>query len=164
MQSRFNSYLSIPSLCDNCCSENIKLVPAPKLKFKNFSQMYVCYDCNASVGCHVNSSLPLGKMADKETRQLRVELHTIFDRLWKSDLLSRDKAYCWLARNLEIETEDCHIAWFSKSQLIEAIDLVAKHIADNLEILKRRREKTNDRNKRQIERTKRKINTRKSNR
>jgi hypothetical protein len=164
MNAQITNALPVPLFCDNCCSENIKLIPAPKYHGKHETQLYACKDCGSSVGCHPGTIIPLGRMADKETRQLRAELHLTFDKLWKMNFFTRSKAYNWLARVLNIQNDCCHVSWLNKHQLEIAIDEVCKYLANNLETLKRRREKANDRNKRSLERTKRKINNRKSNR
>lgn len=43
---------------------------------RNYGKSYMCYyckDCDAYVGCHNNTKKPLGRMANKELRELRKE-------------------------------------------------------------------------------------------
>ena len=54
---------------------------------------YYCEPCNAYVGCHKNSRKPLGTLANKELRELRIRTHEIFDPLWKSGKMTRSEAY-----------------------------------------------------------------------
>ena len=79
---------------------------------------YVCWICDAYVGCHPGSDKPLGSLANAELRAARVKTHTLhFDPLWKNQRLfgygdARRKAYEWLAGKLGIRVEDCHIGQF----------------------------------------------------
>lgn len=167
MTAHITNALPVPSFCDNCCSVNIKLIENKEIYGKNYGKwpfIYYCFDCKSSVGCHPSTHIPLGRMADKETKQLRAELHLQFDKLWKMQFFTRDKAYCWLARELNIDNNECHISWLNKIQLELGIDIVVKYLADNYETLKKRREKANVRNRKQLERTKSRIKARKSKR
>lgn len=81
-------------------------------------QYWLC-PCGAYVGCHRGSDyLPLGRPANKATRDARSDAHAAFDPLWKK-VSSRDgiamgharaRGYRWLAGELGISAEDCHIA------------------------------------------------------
>lgn len=70
---------------------------------KNLGKSYMCYhckDCDAHVGCHKNTKRPLGTMANKELRKLRVEAHALFDPLWKRGKMSRNQVYAWLSHKM----------------------------------------------------------------
>lgn len=54
---------------------------------------YFCRDCNAYVGTHNNTYAPLGTMANRELRQMRINTHRAIDGYWKSGLCTRDKIY-----------------------------------------------------------------------
>lgn len=63
---------------------------------KRYGKSYMCWfckNCDAYVGCHNNTQRPLGTMANKELRKVRIETHAVFDKLWKSKSLSRKMAY-----------------------------------------------------------------------
>lgn len=157
--------LEPPSLCDNCCSANVRLTTNDRLYGRQYGQwpyVYFCDDCNAAVGCHPNTYVPLGRMADKETRHLRAKVHESFDPIWRSGLMSRSDAYRWLASLLEIEYEACHISWLSKDQLKLARERAAVYFAEREHIIQRRKEKKRDRSIKRSNRTKSRIIARKN--
>lgn len=137
-----NNNLSKPIQCDNCCSFNIELTTNDKIykvKRGNWPFIYYCNDCGCAVGCHKNSFIPLGKMADRQTRRLRRKAHIEFDKLWKNGLLSRSKAYNWLALQLNIDYSECHISWFSKDQLKDVVTLSSDYYTKCKDILLKRK-------------------------
>jgi hypothetical protein len=90
---------------------------------KNYGNSYMCYlckDCNAYVGCHQNTERPLGTMANKELRELRIKCHSNFDKLWKSKYLKRWEAYKYLSELMEMA--DAHIGNFTKEECLILLD------------------------------------------
>lgn len=143
--------LPIPEHCDNCCSINVEYADNSVIYGKNYGdwpKCYFCRDCRAAVGCHPQTNIPLGRMADKETRTLRSKAHYEFDRLWKDRLMTRSKAYNWLSIQLGIDESQCHISWLSKDQLKDVATLSAQHFQNNYEALIKRKAK-NDAKQRQ---------------
>lgn len=67
---------------------------------------YYCRACDAYVGCHKNSRLALGTMANKALRKKRMEVHSIIDRFWKRGEHSRGEVYARLA---DIFGETVHV-------------------------------------------------------
>ncbi len=62
----------------------------------NLGKSYMCYyckDCEAYVGCHNNTKVPLGTLANKELRQWRIKTHRTIDGYWKSRICTRRKVY-----------------------------------------------------------------------
>ena len=57
---------------------------------------YLCKDCGAYVGCHNNTQIPLGTLANKELRQLRIKAHNKIDKLWQNHTHTRDEVYQYL--------------------------------------------------------------------
>lgn len=69
---------------------------------RRYGTSYMCYwckDCDAYVGCRNNTKQPLGTMADKELRELRMTAHGLFDPMWKGGGMSRTEAYNFLKNN-----------------------------------------------------------------
>lgn len=64
--------------------------------------------CRGGIGCHPNGA-PLGKPANRATKQLRIEAHAAFDPLWKSGSMRRPQAYAWLRHRFGTG-EHVHIA------------------------------------------------------
>jgi len=71
-----------------------------------------CVPCGAYVGCHKGTNKPLGNLANAQLRKARTATHAIFDSIWKSGECTRSEAYRWLAYELNIPTEKCHIGMF----------------------------------------------------
>ena len=77
-------------------------------------RFWACVACDAYVGCHRGTERPLGRLANLELRQAKMRAHAAFDPLWRARDRSqrpktRSEAYAWLARQLGIERERCHI-------------------------------------------------------
>lgn len=85
----------------------------PKLHSKNY---YLCSPCDAYVGCHPNTTDPMGCLANAELRKNKLLAHNCFDKLWKSGKMTRSSAYKFLAGEMGIEAKDCHIGMFTVHQ------------------------------------------------
>lgn len=87
---------------------------------------YACIDCKANVGVHDGTVVPLGRLANRATTNLRKQCHSLFDPLWrgKKAKMSRMKAYGWLADQLGIPFKECHMAWLTDDQLRKTITLL----------------------------------------
>lgn len=116
-------------LCPYCNQEAVlvkgkKIYPhRPDLSYKNFWQ---CEPCDAHVGCHKNTKIPLGTLANDHLRLKRLQTHQAFDTLWEDKhFRNRSLAYAWLASKLDIPTEQCHIGMFDKHQCNQVLDAVA---------------------------------------
>ena len=156
--SKIEDALPIPAHCDNCCSVNIELTTNDVIYgriYGNWPKIYYCNDCRAAVGCHPGTVIPLGRMADRATRQLRAKAHEEFDKLWQSGLMSRSKAYNWLALTLGIDPSQCHISWLSKDQLKDVATLSADYFSNNYAALVRRKAKKDEKSRKQFEREQR---------
>lgn len=78
--------------------------------------MWLC-ECGAYCGCHAGTDRALGRPAGPVTRKARSAAHAAFDPLWlaksKRDGISKTRArgagYLWLAGELELDPEECHI-------------------------------------------------------
>ena len=92
---------------------------------------YICRSCNAYVGCHPGTTKPLGRLADKALRAAKSEAHRAFDPLWKSKQLgNRSQAYNWLANQLNIPKQDCHIGMMDVDTCAQVIEVCRKRIVD----------------------------------
>lgn len=88
----------------------------PDLHMLKFWQ---CAPCDAYVGCHkpnprmgFDGTQPLGRLANAELRQAKSEAHDSFDWIWQDGHMKRKAAYAWLAKELGIPVERCHIGEF----------------------------------------------------
>ncbi|WP_349010536.1 zinc-finger-containing protein [Photorhabdus bodei] len=125
-----------PTIC-NYCGSSVKISHHKEIyngkSFGNWPWAYLCNCCGAYVGMHPFTNIPLGTLADAETRNARKQCKPYFERLWKFNgaIFSRNDAYNWLANKLGIKTSECHFGWFD-------IDTChrAKEICENM-IIKR---------------------------
>lgn len=93
---------------------------------KSYGWIWVCQDypkCDSYVGCHKGTKQPLGRMANKTLRALKIKVHRVFDPLWKSRTMSRSEAYRWLADQLMIPFNQCHIGMFDEQTCRDAVRL-----------------------------------------
>lgn len=81
---------------------------------------YVCKPCDAWVGTHKpRPTEALGRLANKELRNAKIQAHFYFDQLWKrkierincSKSKARKLAYKWLSEQTGIEYKYCHIGF-----------------------------------------------------
>ena len=114
---------------------------------QNYGPVFECEPCGAYVGAHRATLLPMGTLANKPLRILRMQCHKLFDPLYK-DLsqaypehgrgltrpahnstmrgAARTRAYRWLAAQLNIPLDDCHIAMFREDRCREVIALLTE--------------------------------------
>jgi hypothetical protein len=81
-------------------------------------KVWRCLPCDARVGCHDGTDIPLGTLAGPALRSARWRAHAAFDRLWKREhggTMRRAEAYAWLAGQLGVEVEACHIGQFDEA-------------------------------------------------
>jgi hypothetical protein len=88
------------------------------------TNIYVCRPCNAYVGTHKNSDVPMGSLATKELREMRQLAHSRFDFLWKVGGKTRTQAYKWMANVMGLKPEEAHIGQFNLEQCKTLIRLV----------------------------------------
>lgn len=109
------------------CKEPARLVTGeivythrPDLYHKLF---WYCQPCRAWVGTHYGTEKPLGRLANKELRQLKIQAHAAFDPMWREGFLKRNKAYRWLADQLKIPYKKCHIGYFDEEMCRRVIEV-----------------------------------------
>lgn len=158
--------LSAPLNCDNCKGYNFGLTSNSVIygiEKGLWPYCYYCDDCGAMVGCHPNTHNPMGLMAIGSTRRKRAKLHEIFDPIWHLKYLTRDEAYQWLAKELDLPTDkDCHIAQLSIDKLQQALDIMRVHFDNGYSQFKRRKQKNEQRKLARFARQDGKISRRKS--
>lgn len=84
--------------------------------------------CSGYIGAHPDGS-PLGKPANKATRQARIRAHEVFDRLWSRVTpvrITRTAAYRWLAQAMG-KTE-VHIAEMDAAECERVVQLVSERL------------------------------------
>lgn len=113
-------------ICNYCGKEaiwvNNKEIYGKSYGEKN-QMAWLCKPCNAYVGCHNNSKKPLGILANKELREIKM----ISKKMWQRKYLSiygKGKAYKYLAENLKIKPKDCHFGYFDINMCKKVINLL----------------------------------------
>lgn len=116
----------------NYCGEPAQLYAAsvvyPGLEDLADRLCWVCWPCNAWVGCHRkgDGTSPMGTLADQPTRDARIAAHAAFDPIWMRGEMDRPAAYAWLSQVTGIPPEQCHIAGMNRDQCQRVIDVVAR--------------------------------------
>jgi len=89
---------------------------------------YMCKPCDAYVGCHKGSKIPLGILANKELRTWKNRAHTEFDILWKRKRMSRSESYKWMQEAMGMSAEDAHIGKFNPEQCRDLVFKVKAYL------------------------------------
>jgi hypothetical protein len=119
------------------CGKDAELVGGgrihPGRSFSYAKWFWLCAPCNAYVGCHdynprygFTGTEPLGRLANFTLRQYKRQAHEAFDPIWKNGG-NRAKAYLWLAEQLGISQEECHIGMFDMDLCKRTIKLCFSH-------------------------------------
>lgn len=129
---------AVAPVCDYCYAMSELVTGAdiyphrPDLKDKRH---YRCEPCGAWVGCHPGTLNPLGRLANAELRAAKQRAHAAFDPLWKAKIIkegisqgeARGKAYLWLAAELGIPKDDCHIGMFDLVTCQRVVEVCAPY-------------------------------------
>jgi hypothetical protein len=123
----------IPLKCPYCKSK-VVFASNSSIYGKEFGNgmVYRCTDrfCNSYVGVHTGTKIPLGRIANKELRQLKSKAHFMFDKYWESKKYYRDTCYKQLAFKLDIKVSECHFGWFDKDMLLKSINILKDGLFD----------------------------------
>lgn len=105
---------------------------------RRFGKSYMCYwckGCDAYVGCHHNTRIALGTMANAELRAWRMKAHAAIDPLWKTGRLSRNDVYQklhkWFGHEVHVGSSDvaqCQAIIKAGEALTERYKLPARFI------------------------------------
>ena len=114
------------------CNKATEHVPDTEVYNISFGGMiYLCRDCDAYVGCHKNKpDQSLGRLANKELRQAKIEAHYYLDNLWQRRIdaettkgHARGKAYKWLREQMNLTSAECHIGMFDVEQCKKVVEI-----------------------------------------
>lgn len=93
------------------CNSVAEWVSNDQIYGRRFGRSYMawlCRKCNAYVGCHNNTHVPLGTMANSELREYRKAAHALIDPIWQKGPLKRKHLYVELSRRMGHQV---HVAW-----------------------------------------------------
>lgn len=136
-----NSQGILQALSCPYCGSGTKLIDSQIVyKGAGYGWLWACNrypECDSFVGCHPNSEKPLGRLADKKLRNAKMAAHAAFDPLWKwksrrdrvGSQEARRAAYSWLASNLGIQKDFCHIGMFDTETCGRVVELCSRYRA-----------------------------------
>ena len=96
---------------------------------RDYGKIILCTnwpECDAYVGCHKDTGLPKGSLANGKLRKARIKVHSILDPMWRGGGIKgqRSKVYKWLSKGMGIKPEDCHVGMFNLEQCKSAIEFL----------------------------------------
>lgn len=100
--------------CPYCGSKAV-LIDSKEIYGRSYGPAWACAmypKCDAYVGCHPRTTIPLGRLSDRRLRQAKNRAHKAFDRLWRNGSMSRKESYVWLQERLGMTADECHIGMF----------------------------------------------------
>lgn len=126
-----------PVICPYC-AQQAECVPDSEVYRRGYGRnVWLCRPCKAWVGCHGVGKVPLGRLANEELRRLKIRAHFLFDQFWQAAInhrgwkknRARGVAYAWLAAQMGIPKEECHVGMFDPDRCAKAIGILEQHHA-----------------------------------
>ena len=111
--------------CDYC-GRRAEYVDSKIIYGKSYGMVCLCRPCDAYVGVHKGSDVPLGRLANAELRYWKKAAHAAFDPLWQYGRFKRHRnaAYRWLSDQMQLPVEKTHIGMFDIDQCKAAIQII----------------------------------------
>ena len=127
---RVKNPIPVPDQCPHCDGTDIEICKNSRIyRGKTYGEwpwIVLCNGCWAYVGLHPFTGIPLGTLADRATRDARMQSKKQFIAWQEQHNLSRNDAYRLLSQRMRIPLEQCHFAWFSVEQCNQAEQAVHK--------------------------------------
>lgn len=121
-----------PVFCRYCHGASIVIMHHAEVYggrvYSDWPWLYVCTYCDARVGMHPNTDIPLGILADEALRKLKNDSKKDFERIWRDQHMSRKQAYRWLAEQLGIPFAECHFGWFEADRCRQAAEVAKLYL------------------------------------
>lgn len=139
MPSKVPKHIPLPGR-DECpyCGDVAKLFQSSAHLYngKDWGPVWECQCCHAYVGCHPGTNKALGRLANKDLRVWKMRAHAAFDPLWKYKRAqkrsgwkkARGTGYKWLAKQLGIEFDECHIGYFDIEKCKRVVEICQPHV------------------------------------
>lgn len=142
---RVKNPLPAPTECRHCQGP-VDLVGNEAVYGRQYGKwpyLYRCVQCDAFVGLHPDTDIPLGTLAKKDLREARKSAKALFHEVQARKGWSRNQSYAWLATRTSTPPEECHFGWFDMlaclrakkacSLLIDFQEAELKALADEVE-------------------------------
>lgn len=125
---RVTNVLPVPTICPNCggAVERVNNSVIYRREFGQWPFAYRCVSatCDSYVGLHPKTDIPLGTLANAETRAARKQAKAAIMPMWEEQGMDRTAVYKWLAGKMGIKNVDhCHIGWFDIKQCNQVIQI-----------------------------------------
>lgn len=120
--ARVRNWLPPPEECPYC-KRRVSLVRNDAIYGKTYGDWpyaYHCRPCDAMVGLHPGTDIPLGTLANRALRTARAKNKQLFYGMMKARGFTRSQAYEWLALQMGIPQEECHFGWFDLKRCEQA--------------------------------------------
>lgn len=111
---RVKDYMPPPTLCPYC-NGPVSLVSNDAIYGRQYGKWpyaYLCRPCDAHVGLHPATDLPLGTLANGELREARKRSKSAFIVLMSRRGWERSQAYAWLSGRMGIPVKETHFGMF----------------------------------------------------
>lgn len=121
--TRVKNPLPAPEVCPYCSSPVALVENSVIYRGKTFGDWpyaYHCKPCDAYVGLHPDTDIPLGTLADKSLREDRKWAKSLFHVLMDNWGWNRTEMYEWLAGEMKIPVGECHFGWFNNESCLKA--------------------------------------------
>lgn len=110
-------------MTDPCpyCQSPTEFADSARVYGKSYGRVLICSAyprCDAFVGCHKDSGMPKGTLANKSLREARKRAHAAFDPLWLGEAraMRRSDAYRWLSEATGLPADSCHIGMMGEAE------------------------------------------------
>lgn len=121
---RVKDWMPPPERCPYC-DGRVRLVENSEIyrgrSYGDWPYAYLCKPCDAFVGLHPDTDLPLGTMANGQLREARKLAKSLWIDMTKAAGLSRAQAYAWLAERMNMPKADCHFGHFDLKRAAQAL-------------------------------------------
>ena len=125
--------VTLPEVICPYCGSKASLVDSSVVYARSYGKLWLCDGhpkCDARVGCHRSTGMPLGTLANASLRDARKKAHAMLDPFWKRAWVDRQMLYGQLAIALDISTEECHIAMFDEAMCAKVVEICEQWIEE----------------------------------
>lgn len=133
--ARVKDWLPPPSVCNVCGTAAVNPIGNHAIygrPYGDWPYIYLCLECKAYVGIHPETDLPLGTLADSDTRDMRKAAKSLFLKINQRHFKrKRDKSYAWLAEKMGIDRSVCHFAMFDYDRAFQALEICNDFMIEN---------------------------------
>lgn len=116
--------MPVPTVCSGCGGQ-VELVSNDEIYGRGYGDWpfaYLCRPCDAYVGLHPNTDIPLGTLANKALREERKRSKAVFHDLIRHKGGSRTHWYRELAKQMRIGVDQCHFGMFDLERCEQALN------------------------------------------